>query len=56
MFSWAVEKLETNGIGLPTSPSSSAVQKRVLQAAAKHESKPSDVESLANPSSEATMQ
>ncbi|XP_062090124.1 uncharacterized protein LOC133796563 [Humulus lupulus] len=54
-FSWAAEKLETNGIGLPTSPSSSAVQNRVLQAAAKHESKPSDAEGLANPSSEATI-
>ncbi|XP_039055783.1 calcium sensing receptor, chloroplastic-like isoform X1 [Hibiscus syriacus] len=34
-------KLETNGIGLPTSPSSE-VQIRVLQAAAKHESKDSE--------------
>ncbi|XP_010469273.1 PREDICTED: uncharacterized protein LOC104749364 isoform X2 [Camelina sativa] len=41
-FSWAAEKLETNGVGLPTSPSSSDVRSRVLQAAAKHESKPSD--------------
>ncbi|KAK8973365.1 hypothetical protein V6N11_069235 [Hibiscus sabdariffa] len=43
-FSWVSGKLETNGIGLPTSPSSSDVQSRVLQAAAKHESKPSDPE------------
>ncbi|TYJ19976.1 hypothetical protein E1A91_A09G229100v1 [Gossypium mustelinum] len=43
-FSWVSGKLETNGIGLPTSPSSSDVQSRVLQAAAKHESKPSDSE------------
>ncbi|GFY81283.1 rhodanese/cell cycle control phosphatase superfamily protein [Actinidia rufa] len=41
-ISWAAGKLETNGIGLPTSPSSSDVQNRVLQAAAKHESQPSD--------------
>ncbi|AEE79968.1 Rhodanese/Cell cycle control phosphatase superfamily protein [Arabidopsis thaliana] len=41
-FSWAAGKLETNGVGLPTSPSSSDVRSRVLQAAAKHESKPSD--------------
>ncbi|XP_050236735.1 uncharacterized protein LOC126686640 [Mercurialis annua] len=51
-FSWAAGKLETNGIGLPTSPSSSAVQNRVLQAAAKHESQPSDTEGVQNPSSE----
>ncbi|KAK9996968.1 hypothetical protein SO802_021654 [Lithocarpus litseifolius] len=35
-FSWAAGKLETNRIGLPTSPSSLDVQNRVLQAAAKH--------------------
>ncbi|KAL7209062.1 hypothetical protein ACSBR1_030751 [Camellia fascicularis] len=43
-ISWAAGKLETNGIGLPTSPSSLDVQNRVLQAAAKHESQPSDGE------------
>ncbi|KAL5711674.1 hypothetical protein ACHQM5_013933 [Ranunculus cassubicifolius] len=43
-FSWAAGKLEPNRIGLPTSPSSSDVQSRVLQAAAKHESQPSDSE------------
>lgn len=43
-ISWAAGKLETNGMGLPTSPSSSDVQSRVLQAAAKHESQPSDAE------------
>ncbi|XP_047310449.1 calcium sensing receptor, chloroplastic isoform X2 [Impatiens glandulifera] len=43
-ISWAAGKWETNGIGLPTSPSSSDVQNRVLQAAAKHESQPSDGE------------
>ncbi|KAG5530461.1 hypothetical protein RHGRI_025416 [Rhododendron griersonianum] len=43
-ISWAAGKLETNGMGLPTSPSSSDVQSRVLQAAAKHESQPSDGE------------
>lgn len=35
-------KGETNGNGLPVSPSSSDVQNRVLQAAAKHESQPLD--------------
>ncbi|CAI9757637.1 unnamed protein product [Fraxinus pennsylvanica] len=39
---WAAGKLETNRNGLPTSPSSADVQSRVLQAAAKHESQPSD--------------
>lgn len=45
-ISWAAGKLETNRNGLPTSPSSSDVQSRVLQAAAKHESQPSDSEEL----------
>lgn len=40
--SWAAGKLEPNKIGLPTSPSSTAVQDRVLKAAAKHESQPSE--------------
>lgn len=48
-ISWAAGKLETNGIGLPTSPSSSDVRSRVLQAAAKHESQPSDGEELQDP-------
>ncbi|KAF5192278.1 Rhodanese/Cell cycle control phosphatase superfamily protein [Thalictrum thalictroides] len=39
-FSWAAGKLEPNKIGLATSPSSTDVQSRVLQAAAKHESQP----------------
>ncbi|GJW46212.1 hypothetical protein Tco_0077858 [Tanacetum coccineum] len=43
-ISWAVRKLETNRNGLPTSPSFINVQNRVLQAAAKHESEPSDEE------------
>ncbi|KAG1363694.1 Calcium sensing receptor, chloroplastic [Cocos nucifera] len=43
-FSWAARKIEPNKVGLPTSPSSTAVQDRVLQAAAKHESQPSDAE------------
>ncbi|XVF37546.1 hypothetical protein REPUB_Repub20aG0018100 [Reevesia pubescens] len=43
-FSWVAGKLETNHIGLPTSPSSLVVQNRVLQAAAKLESQPSDAE------------
>jgi hypothetical protein len=50
-FSWAAGKLENNRIGLPTSPSSSDVQNRVLQAAAKHESQPSETE-VQNPSTE----
>ncbi|KAJ0034853.1 hypothetical protein Pint_26198 [Pistacia integerrima] len=41
-FSWAAGKIETNRPGLPTSPSSIDVQNRVLQAAAKHQSQPSD--------------
>lgn len=45
--SWAAGKLDTNRNGLPTSPSSSDVQNRVLQAAAKHESQPSDAEEIA---------
>lgn len=40
--SWAASKLEPNRIGLATSPSSTSVQDRVLKAAAKHESQPSD--------------
>ncbi|CAM0884083.1 unnamed protein product [Alopecurus aequalis] len=43
-FSWAAKKLEPTKIGLATSPSTTAVQDRVLQAAAKHDSKPSDAE------------
>uniref|UniRef100_A0A0E0CBJ5 Rhodanese domain-containing protein n=1 Tax=Oryza meridionalis TaxID=40149 RepID=A0A0E0CBJ5_9ORYZ len=43
-FSWAAKKLEPSKIGLATSPSTTAVQDRVLQAAAKHESQPSDAE------------
>ncbi|KAK9087883.1 hypothetical protein Syun_030277 [Stephania yunnanensis] len=49
-ISWAAGKLEKNKLGLPTSPSSSAVQDRVLQAAAKHESQPSDLEETQDPS------
>lgn len=45
-FSWAAGKLETNRVGLPTSPSSSDVQSRVLQAAAKLESQPSNIEGI----------
>lgn len=51
-FAWAAGKLETNGNGLPTSPSSSDVQNRVLQAAAKHESQPPDTEGVQDPSPE----
>lgn len=43
-FSWAAGIFEPNRIGLPTSPSSTDVQSRVQQAAAKHESQPSDSE------------
>ncbi|KAL6221437.1 hypothetical protein ACLB2K_009188 [Fragaria x ananassa] len=45
-FSWAAGKLESNGTGLPTSPSSSDVKNRVLQAAAKHQSQPSDTDGI----------
>lgn len=48
-ISWAAGKVEPNKIGLPTSPSSTAVQSRVLQAAAKHESQPSDSEEAQGP-------
>lgn len=51
-ISWAAGKLETNRNGLPTIPSSSDVQSRVLQAAAKHESQPSDTEETKDPPSE----
>lgn len=54
-FSWAAGKLESNGLGLPTSPSSSDVQNRVLQAAAKHESQPSDSEGNQDPVPEPTV-
>ncbi|KAK6793941.1 hypothetical protein RDI58_007394 [Solanum bulbocastanum] len=50
-MTWAVGKLETNRNGLPTSPSSTDVQSRVLQAAAKHESQP-DGEETQDPSPE----
>ncbi|XP_021751725.1 uncharacterized protein LOC110717360 [Chenopodium quinoa] len=43
-ISQATGKLETNGNGLPVSPSSLDIQNRVLQAAAKHESQPFDIE------------
>ncbi|PIA25791.1 hypothetical protein AQUCO_10800044v1 [Aquilegia coerulea] len=39
-LSWVAGKVEPNKIGLATSPSSTDVQSRVLQAAAKHESQP----------------
>lgn len=51
-FSWAAGKVEPNKIGLPTSPSSTEVQSRVLQAAAKHESQPSDTEETQDPALE----
>lgn len=54
--SWAGGKLEPNKIGLPTSPSSSAVQDRVLQAAAKHEAQPSDVDGNEGLQSETSSQ
>lgn len=44
VISWATGKVESNDTGLPTSPSSSHIQSRVLQAAAKHESQHSDDE------------
>ncbi|KAJ8551423.1 hypothetical protein K7X08_021438 [Anisodus acutangulus] len=55
-MTWAVGKLETNHNrnGLPTSPSSTDVQSRVLQAAAKHESQP-DNEEIQDPSPETML-
>ncbi|GMY32801.1 calcium sensing receptor, chloroplastic [Fagus crenata] len=53
--SWAAGKLETNRLGLPTSPSSSDVQNRVLQAAAKHGSQPPDTEGIQEPSPGSTI-
>ncbi|XP_055800852.1 uncharacterized protein LOC129870210 isoform X1 [Solanum dulcamara] len=53
-MTWAVGKLGTNGNGLPTSPSSTDVQSRVLQAAAKHESQP-DSEETQDPSPETML-
>ncbi|XP_008394292.3 uncharacterized protein [Malus domestica] len=54
-FSWTAGQLESNGIGLPTSPSSSDVKNRVLQAAAKHESQPSDTEGIQDPSTDSKL-
>ncbi|KAK6124690.1 hypothetical protein DH2020_041573 [Rehmannia glutinosa] len=51
-ISWASGKLDTNRNGLPTSPSLVDVQSRVLQAAAKHESQPSDTEGIQDSSSQ----
>lgn len=55
-LSWVAGKLETNSIGLPTSPSSLDVQNRVLQAAAKLESQPSAAEGIQDPSPEVMAQ
>ncbi|RLN24821.1 uncharacterized protein C2845_PM07G31370 [Panicum miliaceum] len=52
-LSWAAKKVEPNKVGLPTSPSTSAVKDRVLQAAAKHESQPSDSEESSAQTAEA---
>lgn len=51
-ISWAAGKGGSNGDGLPMSPSSSDIQSRVLQAAAKHESVQSDDEEGAEASAE----
>ncbi|XP_066307711.1 LOW QUALITY PROTEIN: calcium sensing receptor, chloroplastic [Miscanthus floridulus] len=51
--SWAAKKIESNKVGLPTSPSTTAVKDRVLQAAAKHESQPSDAEESSAQTAEA---
>lgn len=53
-MTWAVGKLKTSRNGLPTSPSSTDVQSRVLQAAAKHESQP-DSEETQDPSPETML-
>ncbi|KAK8637056.1 hypothetical protein V6N13_064486 [Hibiscus sabdariffa] len=52
-YSWIAGKLGSNGIGLPTSPSPLDVQNRVLQAAAKLESLPSNAE---DPSADTLLQ
>ncbi|CAL4946155.1 unnamed protein product [Urochloa decumbens] len=52
-LSWAAKKVEPNKVGLPTSPSTTAVKDRVLQAAAKHESQPSDAEESSAQTAEA---
>ncbi|CAO1946894.1 unnamed protein product [Urochloa humidicola] len=52
-LSWAAKKVEPNKVGLPTSPSTTAVKDRVLQAAAKHESQPSDTEESSAQTAEA---
>ncbi|RLN05492.1 uncharacterized protein C2845_PM13G16070 [Panicum miliaceum] len=52
-LSWAAKKIEPNKVGLPTSPSTTAVKDRVLQAAAKHESQPSDSEESSAQTAEA---
>jgi hypothetical protein len=46
-ISWVSGRLEPNKIGLPTSPSTSAAQNQVLQAAAKHGSQPAESEESA---------
>ncbi|TVU36185.1 hypothetical protein EJB05_18106 [Eragrostis curvula] len=51
--SWAAKKIEPSKVGLPTSPSTTAVKDRVLQAAAKHESQPSDSEESSAQAAEA---
>ncbi|XP_049932771.1 uncharacterized protein LOC116250299 isoform X2 [Nymphaea colorata] len=43
-LAWTMTKLEPNKVGLPTSPSTTAVQNRVLQAAAKHGTLPLELE------------
>ncbi|CAL4972673.1 unnamed protein product [Urochloa decumbens] len=52
-LSWAAKKIEPNKVGLPTSPSTTAVKDRVLQAAAKHEAQPSDAEESSAQTAEA---
>ncbi|KAL6840045.1 hypothetical protein ACP4OV_029855 [Aristida adscensionis] len=52
-LAWAAKKIEPNKVGLPTSPSTTAVKDRVLQAAAKHESQPSDTEDSSAQTAEA---
>ncbi|WVZ67838.1 hypothetical protein U9M48_016866 [Paspalum notatum var. saurae] len=52
-LSLAAKKIEPNKVGLPTSPSTTAVKDRVLQAAAKHESQPSEAEESSPQTAEA---
>ncbi|KAF3788056.1 hypothetical protein EJ110_NYTH13578 [Nymphaea thermarum] len=48
-LAWTMRKLEPNKVGLPTSPSTTAVQNKVLQAARKHGTLPLELEDAQEP-------